>query len=182
MPSCVNSFAGVSKAHSAPDGFFELGPCASDVHHSASRTLTTNQPSVAGASPEPESSSRASGTGLESRDLEEGANRLAVDPEADHAARAVDLLDRVGRDEAAAPREEPGLDRERIGDVGGGAVHRALDLADDASLPVGDREARSPAEIHCDSAHNGDAIPAVKGNSSRRCKGFVNPGRGSGSA
>ena len=31
-------------------------------HHSASRTLTTNQPSVTGASPEPESSSRASAT------------------------------------------------------------------------------------------------------------------------
>ena len=34
----------------------------SDVHHSASRTFTTNQPSLAGARPEPESSSRASGT------------------------------------------------------------------------------------------------------------------------
>src|SRR5262249_34952157 len=37
-------------------------PLLSANHHSASRTLTTNQPSVTGASPEPESSSRASAT------------------------------------------------------------------------------------------------------------------------
>jgi hypothetical protein len=35
-------------------------PLVSDVNHSASRTLTTNQPSVTGASPEPASSSCAS--------------------------------------------------------------------------------------------------------------------------
>src|SRR6185437_13148005 len=101
-------------------------------------------------------------------DLKEGADRLAVDPEADHAARAVDLLDRVGRYEAAAPREEAGLDGKRIGDVRGGAVHRALDLADDPALAVGDREACGAAEIHCDRAHDADAIPALLGNSSRR--------------
>src|SRR4051794_1792106 len=61
MPSCANSTGGVpfggyshSKAHRAP--------IRSDVHHSASRTFRTNQPSVTGASPEPRSSSRASGT------------------------------------------------------------------------------------------------------------------------
>ena len=37
-------------------------PLVSEENHSASRTLTTNQPSVTGASPEPESSSRASDT------------------------------------------------------------------------------------------------------------------------
>ena len=34
--------------------------------------------------------------------LEEAADGLAVDPEADHAALSVDLLDRVRRHEAAA--------------------------------------------------------------------------------
>src|SRR5947208_14708923 len=37
-------------------------PNVCDVHHTASRTFTPNQPSPAGARPEPESSSRASGT------------------------------------------------------------------------------------------------------------------------
>src|SRR6185295_13717675 len=41
-------------------------------HDSASRTLTTNQPSPAGARPEPESSSGASGTAA-SLALEDGA-------------------------------------------------------------------------------------------------------------
>src|SRR5439155_5811138 len=66
--------------------------------------------------------------------LEEAADVLAVDPEADDAARAVDLIDRVGRDEPAAAREEARLDREGVRDVRGCAVHRALDLADEATL------------------------------------------------
>src|SRR5438876_3588632 len=59
MPSCGNSNAWLSKAHSEPDGRF---PPFSDVNHWASRTFTTNQPSPAGARPEPESSSGASRT------------------------------------------------------------------------------------------------------------------------
>src|SRR5436190_2545438 len=58
MPSWPNSTGrspySFSKAH--------LAPLDSANHHSASRTLTTNQPSVTGASPDPESSSRASAT------------------------------------------------------------------------------------------------------------------------
>src|SRR3954452_722587 len=61
MPSCGNSRGGApaggyshSNAHRAP--------LRSEVHHSASRTFTTNQPSVTGARPEPKSSSRASAT------------------------------------------------------------------------------------------------------------------------
>jgi hypothetical protein len=50
--------SGVSKRQSEPGGFFSL---FSAVDHRASRTFTTNQPSPAGARPEPESSSRASG-------------------------------------------------------------------------------------------------------------------------
>ena len=49
------------------------------------------------------------------RALEEGADRLAVDPEADHLRAVVDLLDRVGRDEPAAAGEEPGADRQGVG-------------------------------------------------------------------
>src|SRR6187397_254313 len=54
IPSCGNSAAPLSKTQPEPNDF--------DVAHSASRALTTNQPSSAGARPEPESSSRASGT------------------------------------------------------------------------------------------------------------------------
>src|SRR5262245_41097350 len=58
MPSSGNPTGGspysFSQAH--------LAPLPSVTHHSASRTLTTNQPSVTGVSPDPESSSRASGT------------------------------------------------------------------------------------------------------------------------
>jgi len=43
-----------SKAH--------LAPLPSENHHSASRTLTTNQPWVTGVSPDPKSSSSAAGT------------------------------------------------------------------------------------------------------------------------
>src|SRR5688572_15302715 len=53
MPNCRNQNSWLSNPHPEPNVF--------DVHHSASRTLTTNQPSPAGARPEPKSSSRASG-------------------------------------------------------------------------------------------------------------------------
>src|SRR5205807_9729322 len=56
---CDTSHFALSKAHSEPDGCFSP---FSEVNHSASRTFTTNQPSAAGARPEPESSSGASGT------------------------------------------------------------------------------------------------------------------------
>src|SRR5512133_2193198 len=58
IPNWANSTGGspysFSKAH--------LAPLLSENHHSASRTLTTNQPWVTGASPDPKSSSCASGT------------------------------------------------------------------------------------------------------------------------
>src|SRR2546426_8401488 len=59
MPSCGNSKFRLSNEHSEPDGCFSP---FSDVNHWASRTFKTNQPSPAGARPEPESSSGASGT------------------------------------------------------------------------------------------------------------------------
>src|SRR4051812_32852795 len=65
--------------------------------------------------------------------LEKGADVLAVDPEADDAACAVDVLDRVGGDEAAAAREEAGLHGKGVRDVRRRTVHRALDLADRAA-------------------------------------------------
>src|SRR4051794_5539814 len=58
IPSCGNSIGGspysLANQHAAP--------LVSEENHSASRTLTTNQPSVTGASPEPASSSLASFT------------------------------------------------------------------------------------------------------------------------
>src|SRR5581483_4173415 len=59
MPSSANSAFGPSKLHSAPDG--RSRPPA-ELSHIASRTFTTNQPSPAGARPDPVSSSFASGT------------------------------------------------------------------------------------------------------------------------
>src|SRR5215470_5986158 len=66
--------------------------------------------------------------------LEEAENSVSVDAEADHAGATVDLRDRVGRDEAAAAREEARADRDRIRHVRRGAVHRRLDGAHDAAL------------------------------------------------
>src|SRR3954453_3629348 len=58
IPSCANSIGdspySLANQHAAP--------LVSEENHSASRTLTTNQPSVTGASPEPASSSLASFT------------------------------------------------------------------------------------------------------------------------
>src|SRR3954463_9676086 len=54
MPTRGNENSWLSKTVPEPNAF--------DVHHSASRTFTTNQPSATGTRPEPESSSRASGT------------------------------------------------------------------------------------------------------------------------
>src|SRR4051794_20956365 len=58
IPSCANSTGG------SPYSFANqhAPPLDSEENHSASRTLTTNQPSVTGASPEPPSSSLASFT------------------------------------------------------------------------------------------------------------------------
>src|SRR4051794_18092117 len=60
IPSWANPTGGspysFSNAH--------LAPLVSANHHSASRTLTTNQPSLTGVSPDPESSSWASRTDL----------------------------------------------------------------------------------------------------------------------
>src|SRR3954462_10434855 len=90
------------------------------------------------------------------RVLEERADVLAGDPEADDAAGAVDLVDRVGRDEPAAAREEPRLDREGVRDVRRRAVHRAFDLPDQATLAVGDDVPGSAAEVDGDGAHVND--------------------------
>src|SRR3954469_26005091 len=58
IPNCANSIGcspySLANQHAAP--------LVSEENHSASRTLTTNQPSVTGASPEPASSSLASFT------------------------------------------------------------------------------------------------------------------------
>ena len=59
LPNCGNSAYGLSNVHSEPDGRFWP---PSEVSHVASRTLTTNHPSLVGERPEPESWSRASGT------------------------------------------------------------------------------------------------------------------------
>src|SRR5213078_1136054 len=85
IPSCANSIGdspySLANQHAAP--------LVRDENHSASRTLTTNQPSVTGASPEPASSSLASFT----------EQILAVQPTAVSPARVL----------GNAPRTRPPL-------------------------------------------------------------------------
>jgi putative nucleotidyltransferase with HDIG domain len=82
--------------------------------------------------------------------LEEGADRLALDVEADHAAAVVDLDDRVGRNEPAPSRQEPGADCQRVGNVLDPTVHRTLDLSDDPPAGVCYQEADRLIEVHSD--------------------------------
>src|SRR5436190_8107314 len=70
---------------------------------------------------------RARRVGRRVRGLEEGANRLALDAQADHATRAVDVGDRLGRHELAPAEKGACADGQSVGLVGRGTVHRALD-------------------------------------------------------
>src|SRR6185312_6779535 len=65
--------------------------------------------------------------------LEEAANRLAGDAEADDLAGRVDVGDRVGRNEAAVAGEDACANGECVGDVGERSVHRTLDFPDDSA-------------------------------------------------
>src|SRR4051812_38867719 len=76
--------------------------------------------------------------------LKKALERVTPDAEADHAGCVVDVFDRIGRYNAAATGEESRADSERIRHVGGGAVHRALDPSDDATLVVGDEKPVQP--------------------------------------
>ena len=97
MPSCGNGNSLLSKRQSEPGGFCSL---FSAVIHWASRTFTTNQPSEAGARPEPESLSCASGTCL----------ILPLDDH-DEPARAVDALHSLELD--VRGRRGPGDEHDR---------------------------------------------------------------------
>jgi hypothetical protein len=78
--------------------------------------------------------------------LQEAAKRVPLDPEADHAARTVDLLDCLCGDESAPSRKEALADGKRVGDVRLRAVHRALDFPHDAAPRVRYEIARSLEE------------------------------------
>ena len=78
--------------------------------------------------------------------LKEAAQGISSDLEADHAAAAVDLVDRVGRDEPPAPCE-PLAHRERVWNLGLAAVHRAFDAADESAVRVRDEIAGSLQEL-----------------------------------
>jgi hypothetical protein len=94
-------------------------------------------------------------------DLQEAAQAVALDAEADHSGRAVDLVDHLGRDEAAAAGKQSGADGERVGCIWGCAVHRALDPSDDPAAAVCDEEALGAAEVIGDGAHVSDGIPGL---------------------
>src|SRR4051794_40916285 len=84
IPSCGNSIGGspysLANQH--------VAPLVSEENHSASRTLTTNQPSVTGASPEPASSSLASFT---EQILAAQATAISLGPLFRNDARAAEL-------------------------------------------------------------------------------------------
>ena len=93
-------------------------------------------------------------------DLEEAADRVALDAEADHPGAVVDLLDRLGRDEAPPAREEARADGEGVRCVGSGAVHGALDASDEAPARICDQEALGGVEVVGESAHVSKVFPA----------------------
>src|SRR3954470_24156373 len=88
IPSRANSIGGapysLANQHAAP--------LVSEENHSASRTLTTNQPSVTGATPEPASSSLASFT----QQISQSKRRLS----------------RLRQSSAMTPEQDPTNDRE----------------------------------------------------------------------
>src|SRR5437667_5875682 len=91
-PSWGKKNSRFSKLHPEPNVFV--------VTHWVSRTFTTNQPSLAGASPESESSRRASGTARESTG--DGPPRRLVERVAEHLGRhRVAEDDRIRLDERA---------------------------------------------------------------------------------
>jgi hypothetical protein len=94
--------------------------------------------------------------------LQERPDRLPANSETNDAARAVDLLDRLGRDEPSSSREEAGANGERIRNVGSLAVHRALDAADHPSSDVGNQVTDRPAEVgERGFVHGLDATPLI---------------------
>src|SRR3954464_13419340 len=110
--------------------------------------------------------------------LKEGANRLAVAAQADPLRAVVDLLDRVGRNDAAAAGEPARTDGQCVRRLGGGAVHRALDPPDHAAPGICHEEAGGTAEIDGEGTHARDAIPRLRRNSPSCRKAFVRGGAG----
>src|SRR5438105_15688923 len=91
--------------------------------------------------------------------LEESSDRFAGHSEAYYSASRVHFGDRVRWDQSAMAREEAALDGQRVRDVGGGAVHRTLDLAHHPPAVVGDWEARGVDKIQRKSRHGSNLIP-----------------------
>jgi hypothetical protein len=92
--------------------------------------------------------------------LEEARNLLAVDPEADHAGLAVDVGDRVRRNELPA-RKEPGAHGQGVGHVGGRAVHRALDPSDELPPAIGDQVPGGAPKVEGDGSHGRETTPTA---------------------
>src|SRR5262245_327171 len=93
--------------------------------------------------------------------LQERENRVAVDAETDDAAAAVDLGDRVCRNEPAPARQEARAHGDRVRDVRRGAVHRRLHRAHDPALRVSDERADRAAELRTRSARRPEPTPGL---------------------
>ncbi len=90
-------------------------------------------------------------------ELEELADRLALDREADHPRRLVDRANCCRRNQMPAA-QEPGANGKGIGDIGLGAVHGLFHVADIAPLGVGDHKSLDATEVDGDSAHPDEPI------------------------
>ena len=89
---------------------------------------------------------------LYARGLEEGADGLAVDAKSDDAGCPVDRVDRVGGDEPSRGEKAP-FHGQRVGLVGRGSVHRALDAPHELPVSVCDEEAGGGGQIDRERAH-----------------------------
>ena len=85
--------------------------------------------------------------------LEEALQGVAPDTKADHAGCVVDVLDCVCRHNAASACEETRAYCEGIRHVGRGAIHRALDSADDSTLVIRDEKPVQPAKVGSSDGH-----------------------------
>jgi hypothetical protein len=105
------------------------------------------------------------------RALQKDANGLALDVQPDDAARAVDRLDCLDRNDPPAAGEKSGANGQCVRDVALAPVHRAFDAPDDPPLHVGDQVADRATNVEL--GKDGFAHPP---DVTRRLSAFFVPG------
>jgi hypothetical protein len=99
----------------------------------------------------------------EAASLQKRADRFAVDTQTDHPGAAVDLLDRLGGNDAAPASEEARAHRERIGGLGRAPEHGAFDATDNTTLGVCDEVPGGLAKIDGENGHAGNVFDETRG-------------------